>query len=221
MRHRVNICFHGIGTPGRDLEPGEDDYWISPDFFEEIVDYTKTHQASVKLSFDDGNASDVDLGLPHLAKRGMTAAFFPVAARLGKPGSVDPAGLRELAAGGMSVGSHGMHHQAWRGLTDAELDEELIEARRVIQRETGISVDAAACPLGSYDRRVLGRLRHLGYSAVYTSDRCTALPNSWLQPRFSVRRQDTMADIRTIVEQPEATVTRAKSLARTTIKRLR
>ena len=25
----LNLCFHGIGTPQRPLEPGEDAYWIS------------------------------------------------------------------------------------------------------------------------------------------------------------------------------------------------
>ena len=29
----VNVCFHGIGTPDRELEPGEDKYWISTELF--------------------------------------------------------------------------------------------------------------------------------------------------------------------------------------------
>src|SRR5207249_4098380 len=34
----INICFHGVGTPRRELEPGEDVYWISEDAFRRILD---------------------------------------------------------------------------------------------------------------------------------------------------------------------------------------
>ena len=32
--HVTNICFHGIGVPERELEPGEERYWISQDAYE-------------------------------------------------------------------------------------------------------------------------------------------------------------------------------------------
>ena len=34
----LNLCFHGIGAPGRELEPGEENYWIGPAKFEELLD---------------------------------------------------------------------------------------------------------------------------------------------------------------------------------------
>lgn len=219
--HMVNICFHGIGVPARPLEPGEDQYWIPVDVFDEIIDYAQSKPTAMALSFDDGNASDVDVALPRLISAGVTGSFFPVADRIGKPGSVDRTGLRDLAAHGMTIGSHGMRHRQWRGLDDSDLDEELIGARRLIQEQAGASIDTAACPLGSYDRRVLKRLRHLGYATVYTSDRCTGGAKWWLQPRYSIRLGDTLDDVRAIVERPEPLPSRAKSVARMTAKRLR
>ena len=48
----------------------------------------------------------------------------------------------------------------------------------------------AACPFGSYDRRVLRALRRTGYRHVYTSDRGLARRGDWLQARNTVQRAD-------------------------------
>src|SRR5687768_1699714 len=105
----VNVCFHGIGTPARELEPGEDRYWIPVDVYHRVLDDVATWP-SVRISFDDGNASDVEIGLPALLERGLTADFFVLAGRLGAAGSLDEAAVKELAAAGMTIGTHGMRH---------------------------------------------------------------------------------------------------------------
>ncbi len=191
----VNICFHGIGRPGRELEPGEEAYWVGRDQFRRLLDELASWSA-VRLSFDDGNASDVEIALPELTERGLVADFFPVAGRLGAPGSLTPADLAELRRQGMRVGSHGMRHRPWRGLDPAGRHEELVVARHVIAAAAGAPVELAACPLGRYDRRLLGELRRLGYRHVFTSDRRPARADAWLQPRYSVRRDDTPLTLR-------------------------
>jgi peptidoglycan/xylan/chitin deacetylase (PgdA/CDA1 family) len=192
LRH---VAFHGVGTPGPEREPGEHDYWIGTDGFLRILDEC-AERTGVRISFDDGNASDVETALPALVERGLTAAFFPVADRVGTPGNVDRDGLRALVAAGMTVGTHGAGHRAWPTLAEADLAEELERARQVIGEEAGCVVDEAACPFGLYDRRVLGRLKALGYRHVYTSDRRPAREGQWLQARFSVRATDTVATLR-------------------------
>ena len=190
----VNLTFHGIGTPSRPLEPGEDKYWIDRDSFLAILDEVHDRM-DVRLTFDDGNASDVDVALPAVAERGMEASFFVVAGRLGKPGSVDIDGLRALTAQHMNIGTHGMSHRSWRGLSDNDRRVELVDARQAIAEACGATVDTAALPLGQYDRRVLGALRALGYRVVYSSDRCRASAGAWFQPRYTVRAGDTPGSI--------------------------
>ena len=218
--HQVNICFHGIGVPNRDLEPGEDVYWISPEFFVEVLDYLTPHQ-TVNLSFDDGNDSDVEIALPALRERHLVGSFFPLAARIGHVGSVDQRGLRALRDNAMTIGSHGLYHRRWRGLDREDLDAELVTARGIIEKEAGVRVTRAACPLGSYDRRTLRRLRTLKYTQVFTSDRTTASRGAWLQPRYSIRNTDSLSSVGGIVEQGPGPVARLKSTARLTAKRLR
>ncbi|GAA1613132.1 polysaccharide deacetylase family protein [Actinoplanes couchii] len=190
-----NVCFHGIGTPERDLEPGEDRYWISPELFEAVLDEIR-HWPGLRVSFDDSNISDVAYGLPALLSRGLTADFFVLAGRLDSPGSLDEDAVRLLHRSGMTVGTHGMRHVPWRGLSPSAADEELVAAREILTKTVGTEVSTAACPLGRYDRTLLTRMRRLGYTRVFTSDRRPARAASWLQPRFTVRNDDTPESLR-------------------------
>lgn len=185
----INLTFHGIGEPARRLSPGEGDVWVSREQFmallERVVD-----RDDVAISFDDGNASDVDVALPALRAYSLKATFFIVAGRIGTPQFVDHAAVRLLAAAGMEIGCHGMHHRPWRGLDDRALHEELVDAKAVLERVVGRAVTRASCPFGSYDRRVLGTLRAAGYEHVYTSDGGTARWSDFLQTRTTVGPHD-------------------------------
>jgi len=208
----INICFHGIGAPQRELEPDEDGYWISPELFGEVLDHFGG-RPDVRFSFDDGNRSDLEHGLDGLLRRGLTATFFPVAARLDQPGSLAGDDLRTLGRAGMAIGSHGMDHRPWRGMDDLELDRELILARGLLGEAAGRRITEAALPLGRYDRRVLARLRTLGYRRVFTSDRAPTTEDAWLQPRYSVRGTDTIDLLQRELFGPRTLAQRARSRA--------
>jgi len=201
----INLSFHGVGTPaGPPREAGEHDYWVGRDAFLSLLDELQGRD-DVRLSFDDGNASDVEFALPALVERGMAADFFVVAGRLGTPGNLDGDGVRALRDAGMRVGTHGMDHRSWRGLDDGQLAAELVEAREAIAEATGSAVDAAALPLGQYDRSVLAALRRLDYRVVYSSDARRARAGAWFQPRYSVRAGDTPRSVReTVLAPPRA-----------------
>ncbi|MEI7057896.1 polysaccharide deacetylase family protein [Nocardioides sp. CCNWLW239] len=218
--HVTNICFHGIGEPERELEPGEDRYWISQDAYEDILD-ALAGRPDVRISFDDGNRSDVTFGLPGLLTRGLSATFFVLAGRLGRPGSVDRLDIRLLRVAGMRIGTHGMDHVSWRGLDPAGVRRELIEARERITMAAGETVDEAALPLGRYDRTTLRHLRRLGYEHVYTSDRAHAVAGAWLQPRFSVTADDDGASVRSQILNGQGIARRMERQAAGLVKRLR
>ncbi|EGD40546.1 glycosyl transferase, family 2 [Nocardioidaceae bacterium Broad-1] len=218
--HVTNICFHGIGEPERELEPGEDRYWIGQDAYEDILDAV-AGRPDVRISFDDGNHSDVALGLPGLLNRGLTATFFVLAGRLGLPGSVDRLDIRLLRVAGMRIGTHGMDHVSWRGLDAAGVRRELIEAREQITMAAGEVVEEAALPLGRYDRTTLRHLRRLGYQHVYTSDRAHAVAGAWLQPRFSITASDDGASVRSQILNGQGIARRMERQAAGLVKRLR
>ena len=103
MRRRIiNLTFHGIGEPERALEPGEEQVWLDSDQFQSALD-SVVGRSDVRITFDDGNASDVEQALPGLRQRGLTATFFIVAGRLSEPGFLDDRGVRALAAAGITL----------------------------------------------------------------------------------------------------------------------
>lgn len=218
---RLNLCFHGIGTPGDGIPSEEAAYWVSTDTFRRVLDLAVGPGRDVRVSFDDGCSSDVAIALPELQERGLTASFFPLAGRLDAAGSLSGDDLEALQKAGMTIGSHGMRHVPWRGLDDRDLHEELVEARAVLEDAVGAPVTQAACPLGRYDRRVLARLRSLGYDTVWTSDRAVARSGAWVQPRFSVRASDDAQSVADELAAHARRGTRAKDAARIALKRLR
>jgi peptidoglycan/xylan/chitin deacetylase (PgdA/CDA1 family) len=176
---------------------------------------------ATRLSFDDSNTSDVEIGLPALVERGLTADFFVLAGRLSDPGSLGEDDVRSLLKNGMAVGTHGWRHNPWRRMTPAAIQAELVDSRERLTSVTGQPVTTAACPLGQYDRCTLNALRRLGYATVFTSDRRPARPGQWLQPRFSVYRDDTPESVRNAVLRSRQPRAQARSAAAGFVKRWR
>ena len=215
----VNLIVHGIGPTTRELDPGEDTTWVNVNQFEQVLDAV-VGRDDVLLTFDDGNASDVEIALPRLLERGLTAEFFVLAGVLGQPGKLDPDGVRELRKAGMAIGSHGWAHRDWRRLDARQAVEEITEAPEVLAELAGHPVSRVAIPFGSYDRHVLRRLRQAKMTRVYTSDGGRANPDSWLQARNSLRHDIDARWIRRVLDRPSLP-TRARKLAARTVKRLR
>jgi peptidoglycan/xylan/chitin deacetylase (PgdA/CDA1 family) len=197
------VNLHGIGTPHSDVAPGESIFWINKNSFVNILDLIVAARSrsdlSIGITFDDGNMSDVEIALPELVKRGLSASFFICAGRIGAPHYLDRNALADLLAAGMEVGSHGMDHRNWRELDETMLETEVGTARRCIEDACGTTVKKVAIPFGSYDRRVLRRLRREAFESVYTSDRGLTRSKAWLKARNTINSGWLEADIRTLL----------------------
>ncbi|MGH2860746.1 MAG: polysaccharide deacetylase family protein [Solirubrobacteraceae bacterium] len=185
--HILNLNFHGIGRPiGRDFGAGEREFWVKPETFDAALDACMG-RSDVNISFDDGNWSDLDLALPALTQRGISATFFIVPGWLGEPGFMSKRDLKEVVAAGMPIGNHGLQHHDWTTLEPAKLVHEVAQGRRLLEELTGTEIKTLAIPFGAYNDMVLDALRRQGYEHVYTSDGGTAAPDAWLQPREHAR----------------------------------
>lgn len=187
MPHELILNFHGLGEPPRWVTDGEREVWVPVDWLEAIIDAPLGD--GVRLTFDDGNASDVHQALPVLTERGIAAQFFPLTGRIGHAGYLGAEDIAGLSAAGMGVGSHGVDHRDWRTLGADDLDDELVLSRRQLAGIVGAEITDAACPFGSYDRRVLRALRAAGYRRVLTSDGGTGRVGAWPSPRTTVDRR--------------------------------
>jgi peptidoglycan/xylan/chitin deacetylase (PgdA/CDA1 family) len=216
----VIVNVHGVGVPVRPLDAGEDLAWVSVAQLELVLD-AAIDRPDVRLTFDDGNASDVEIALPRLLERGLTAEFFIAAGLLGEPGRLDKDGVRELSRAGMPVGSHGWAHRDWRRLSPEQAHEEFAEAPRLLAELSGTPVTRHSIPFGSYDRKVLGRLRRVRAARAYTSDGGRTLDGSWLQARNSLRHTVDADWVQRVMVRPPSVPRRARRLAATTVKRVR
>lgn len=178
------IILHGIGTPQRALEPGEDVFWLSRDRFTHALDLiTEMGPTAPLITFDDGNASDIEIALPELQARNLTATFFLLAGRLDTPGSLARSDVSTLAQAGHKIGLHGHAHVDWRQLDAEGRQKEFVTARATLSELAGAPVETAAAPFGLYNRQTLRDLRDLGFSTLYTSDRGLTRMDAFVRPR--------------------------------------
>lgn len=187
---RVRIInFHGVGKPQRELDPGEQPFWLTRENFcavlDRLVELGSRH--NFKITFDDGNSSDLVIAVPELVQRGLKATFFVITARLDQPGSLSSSNLEALAGSGMQLGSHGVGHFDLRALDSAALRFDLEQSKSVIESATGTPVRTFAIPFGRYNGAALRAIEKAGYSHAYTSDGGDADPTAFLQPRRSLR----------------------------------
>lgn len=187
----LNLTFHGTGAPHRSLDEGEASVWVELDTLRRVLDVAQSG-GPIRVTFDDGNDSDIRIALPELLKRNMRAVFFIVAGRVGIPHFLNKEQLRELISAGMEIGSHGMNHRPWHRLRPTELREEIVDARDQIEQWIGRPVKEAACPFGSYGRRSLSELWRARYMHIHTSDGGWARSSDWVQPRNTIHRMDTV-----------------------------
>lgn len=196
------LTFHGLGEPRREIAPGEDEYWLSPEFFNQVLDLV-TGRSDAQITFDDANASDIQIALPALKRRGLRGTFFLVSSRLDEPGFLQRDEALALRDAGMEIGSHGVNHRKWGHLRGVELRSELRESRESLEQILGQPIRDAAAPFGSYNRRVVRDARREGYSAMFTSDNGPASAGSFVRPRNTIMRRHTLADVeRAITEIP-------------------
>jgi N-acetylglucosaminyl-diphospho-decaprenol L-rhamnosyltransferase len=212
------LNLHGIGTPPGGLDNNNSRYWLTRQAFTTLLESVMVARAKSKIpifiTFDDGNASDAVIALPELAKRGLKAAFFICANRIGTAHYLDRVAIADLVAAGMEIGTHGMDHRDWARLDETMLNVEVSVARQRIEDVCGMAVTKAAIPFGSYNRRVLKRLRRDRFECVYTSDNALARSGAWLKPRATADNTWLKADIKltNILSRQDPLLVKAKML---------
>ena len=207
--------FHGVGAVPSAVDRAEAAVWWDEAPFlralDEIAASAPKFEYPIALTFDDGNASDVEIALPALIKRGLKATFFVCAGRVGTANYLDAVGIDNLLRAGMTVGSHGMNYVDWRVASDRDLDNEIEGARMRLEDICGKAIDVAALPFGSYDRRVIRRLKRANWRCVYSSDGGLARADAWFKPRETLREAPKGQDL---IPQMRAKDTLRKALWR-------
>jgi peptidoglycan/xylan/chitin deacetylase (PgdA/CDA1 family) len=134
----------------------------------------------VLLTFDDGYDDVYDLAWPILAERGIPFHVFVVSDYAGKTNDWDLSlgrrpfrhmgwnRVREMAARGVTFGSHTASHRDVTRLAPAELREDLARSKRNIEDGTGMPVRTLSYPFGRYHDAAARVVRETGFDAAFS-----------------------------------------------------
>lgn len=131
----------------------------------------------VLLTFDDGYEGHYTYVYPLLQKYGYPGTFGIYTDKVGRNygrSSLTWEQLREMAADPLvTIASHSLSHPPHLGeIPDQQLRREVVESKRILEEQLGISIDHFIYPEGNYSDRVKYWVQLAGYhSALTMSDR--------------------------------------------------
>ncbi|MBZ0165167.1 MAG: polysaccharide deacetylase family protein, partial [Candidatus Omnitrophica bacterium] len=126
---------------------------------------------TVVLTFDDGYADNYTNAFPLLKKYNFPATFFISTEKVGLPGYVTWDQLREMAAAGISIGSHAVRHEYLPDLSRQRIIEEVRESRRILEQQLGMPVLNFSYPVGGFNDEIKSLVRQAGYQSAVTTNR--------------------------------------------------
>ena len=218
------LSFHGLGLAPATVPADEVQFWMAVDHFAaftaQAARWSSHTGVPLVFTFDDGNASDLLAAAPVLQSHGLPGAFFACTGRIGQPDYLSAPDLRELAARGFEVGSHGVDHRDWSTLRGPDLAHEVHQSQTILGEILGSPITTAALPFGGYNRRVIAELRQAGYRTVYSSDPGISPKGSWLCQRWTYVEGDPF-DLDAMVQLSRRPAYRLKLAAKELVKRWR
>ncbi len=73
------LTFHGIGVPAVPVSPEESHYFVPIETYQRTIErlpaLEQKHGVKLEITFDDGNLSDYEVGLPALWRRAGQVVF--------------------------------------------------------------------------------------------------------------------------------------------------
>lgn len=152
---------------------------------------------SIVLTFDDGFEDFYTVVAPELRQREMPATVFVIIDRAF--GRFVPSGesflgwdqIKELAGGGIEIGSHSCSHLPLPELSLEEATKELSESRALMETRIGVSPVSLSYPFGQTSPAISGLAESLGYTCGIASD---SGPNSFAAPLYQLSRTVIASD---------------------------
>ncbi len=151
----------------------------------------------VVITFDDGLANNYKNAFPILKKYNIPSAIFIPLAYIGQSDS--PMGLpmltwpqiKEMAANGVTIGSHTVQHFYLPELGLEAVHRELVESKAGLEAGLGRAVKYLAYPIGGFSDDIKQIVQAAGYKAAFTTNRGYDRLNHDLYQLRRIRIKDT------------------------------
>jgi len=155
-------------------------YLLDPD--------TSLPENPLMISFDDGYLDNYLNAYPILQKFGMTAAFYIITSLVGEEDRLTAGHIREMAANGMSIGSHTVTHRALGELDAEEAASEMSLSRLYLEGLLQRPVNFIAYPKGSYNEFTAKIANEAAYNGGFSVEygTCSSTINPYALRRIPV-----------------------------------
>ena len=124
----------------------------------------------VLLTFDDNYVGQYKYAFPLLKKYNYPAVWSVHTRFVGTTGQKPKATwdqLREMQKSGLiTVASHTVNHLNMKNLSNAEIEREVLESKKVLEKELKISIDYFTYPEGDFTERAKDKVKDVGYKAA-------------------------------------------------------
>ena len=156
----------------------------------------------VGITFDDGYLSVLEAALPELGHRGFGATAYVISGRIGGSNVWDEgpswplmsaSQVRELAAAGIEIGSHGATHVRLAGASPDRLTAEIGGSRASLSALLGTQIRGFAYPYGSMDAAARRAVRDAGYEYACATAASMSEVGPMALPRMYIGQRDDAA----------------------------
>lgn len=181
---KLMLCYHSVGNDGwrfstkvkefeSHIQTLKKNYPVM-----EIDKLLKSKFGGVTISFDDGYKNLLTNAVPLLKKHQINPVLF----MLGNPNLANREELdndlplltlddvKALHKKGWSIGFHTMTHPDISSLADHELNEEVVEGKKITEKKLGFILDYFAYPKGFHSHKVVQYIKRAGFKAAFTVD---------------------------------------------------
>lgn len=135
------------------------------------------------ITFDDGYQDNYRYAWPILQKYGFTATVFVVPHVVGGINEFDyfahlqPKNkmmswkeIKEMNAAGITIGAHTLDHVHLTKVSPAEAQRQILESKKLLEKELGKEVRYFCYPYGDFNRNVVEMVKESGYQAAISSE---------------------------------------------------
>jgi peptidoglycan/xylan/chitin deacetylase (PgdA/CDA1 family) len=214
MQHALTLLFHDVVPEGRWSESGfvsadADLYKLSCEQFRRHLEciqrnlrapFTTATQVLAGavpgspslLSFDDGGISAATYIADMLEEFGWWGHFLVTAGKVGDPGFLQPAQMRDLHNRGHIIGSHSYSHPLLMAhCSDEQLRDEWQRSGAILGDILGSPITVASVPGGHYSRAIAVAAASAGIKLLFNSEPTTSphvVNDCLVLGRFCVKR---------------------------------
>ncbi|MGB9637617.1 MAG: polysaccharide deacetylase family protein, partial [Microgenomates group bacterium] len=143
----------------------------------------------VVLTFDDGYRDFYENVYPILREKNFKATLFVISQYVGGERYVTWWQLREMAESGLVLlGDHTLNHPSLPSLNKDQEFNQIVSAKKIIEENTGVTVNFFAYPYGSANANARQVLKENGFLGAVTTipgeTQCLGLPYDWQRIRI-------------------------------------